>query len=545
MKIAVLVTSLFLISTVVFSQNAKFRQIDSLLLKFEKTNAPGLSIGIAQNGSLVYSKEIGLANLEYDIKNTSSTVFSVASIAKQFTSACIWTLIRDKKLDLEEDIRTYLPEMPIYGYPIKIKHLLNHSSGLSNYHTLMYLKGFDYDLEYYDNQTVLALATKQKKLNHIPGEKIVYANTNYTLLTIIIERITQKNLHVYANEQLFEPLEMNTSFIKTENNSIIKNRAIGYQNSENGYLQNPRIQKSYGAGSMGSTVLDMVKWMTVLNGKNENFKPLTDFLITCEELNNGEKAHYARGVMIDSYKNLKTISHSGSGWGEQSQLISIPEKDLGIIIFANTNTMNPTLLSYQIIDILFPNSISITKKALNFKPKHRDYQQLVGSFKEINSDMKMEIILENDTLKAKGSQAKKAISLKEIEKNIFVRLNNESVKYDFSRIAENQLCISFGGTPFHFEKAHFVNPKDVNLNEFVGDFYSEELDINYHFFIREKQLFLSYKNHENNALSTVQKDEFGNNDRTLYHFVRNESNAIIKMFLSCDGTVKEIEFVKN
>jgi hypothetical protein len=303
---------------------------------------------------------------------------------------------------------------------------------------------------------------------------------------------------------------------------------------KNGYLQNPRSQKSYGAGSMGSTVLDMAKWMAVLNGKNEKFKPLTDFLITCENLNNGETANYARGVMIDTYKNLKTISHSGSGWGEQSQLISIPEKDLGIIIFANTNSINPTLLSYQIIDILFPNSISNTKKAVKFKPKHRDYEQLIGSFKEINSDMKMEILVENDTLKAKGSHAKKAISLKEIEKNIFVRLNNESVKYDFSRIAENQLSISFGGTPFHFEKAHFVNPKDVNLNEFVGDFYSEELDINYHFFIREKQLFLSYKNHENNALSTVQKDEFGNNDRTLYHFARNESNAIIKMFLSCE-----------
>uniref|UniRef100_UPI00404A591D serine hydrolase domain-containing protein n=1 Tax=Flavobacterium sp. TaxID=239 RepID=UPI00404A591D len=545
MKIAVLVTSLVLMSTVVISQNTNFQKINSLLLKFEKTDAPGLSIGIAQNGRLVYSKAIGFANLEYDIKNTNATVFSLASIAKQFTSACIWTLVRDKKLDLEEDIRTYLPEMPVYNYPIKIKNLLNHSSGLSNYHTLMYLKGFDYDLEYYDNQAVLALATKQKKLNHIPGQKIVYANTNYTLLTIIIERISQKNLHVYAKEQLFEPLEMNATLIKTENNSIIKNSAVGYQNSENGYLQNPRIQKSYGAGSMGSTVLDMVKWMTVLNGKNENFKPLTDFLITCENLNNGEKANYARGVMIDTYKNLTTISHSGSGWGEQSQLITIPEKDLGIIIFANTNTISPTLLSYQIIDILLPNSISNTKKAVNFKPKNKDYQQFIGSFKEINSDMKMEILLENDTLKAKGSQAKKAISLKEIEKNIFVRLNNESVKYDFSRIVDNQLSISFGGTPFHFEKAHFVNPKDVNLNEFVGDFYSEELDISYHFFIREKQLFLSYKNHENIALSTVQKDEFGNNDRTLYHFVRNESNAIIKMFLSCDGTVKEIEFVRN
>lgn len=545
MKNIVFVLSVFMFTIVTFAQNKAFQKIDSLLSSFEKPNAPGLGIGITQNGKLVYSKGIGLANLEYDIKNSNKTVFSLASIAKQFTSACIWTLIRDEKLSLEDDIHNYLPELPIYKFPVKIKHLLNHSSGLSNYHTLMYLKGFDYDLEFYDNKTVLDLASKQKKLNHSPGEKIVYSNTNYTLLAIIIERISKQNLQVYGNEQLFEPLDMTSTLVRTENNTIVKNRAVGYQKIENDFYQKPRIQNSYGAGSMGSTILDMVKWIEILNGKNEKYLHLTNFLTSCENLSNGEKANYARGVMVDTYKNLKTISHSGSGWGEQSQLITIPEKDLGIIIFTNLNSINATQLSYQILDILLPNTTSKKENKVVFKPKHKNYNQFVGDFKEVNSDMKMEIMLENDTLKAKGIQSKNAISLKEIEKNIFARVNNESVKYDFSKITDKNLTISFGGTPFHFEKTKLINSKTVLIEEYIGDFYSEELDINYHFFSKENQLFLSYKNHEKIALSTVQKDEFGNNDRTLYHFERNETNSIIKMFLSCDGTVKDIEFIKK
>lgn len=157
----------------------------------------------------------------------------------------------------------------------------------------------------------------------------------------------------------------------------------------------------------------------------------------------------------------------------------------------------------------------------------------------------MQILLENDTLKAKGSRAKNAIPLVEIEKNIFARVNNESVKYDFSKLQDKKLTISFGGTPFHFEKAQPINTKTaVIIDDYTGEFYSEELDINYHFSSKQNQLSLSYKNHENITLSFVQKDEFGNNDRTLYHFDRNEANSIIKMFLSCDGTVKDIEFIK-
>lgn len=535
---------LYLSATSIFGQSKTISKIDSLLSKYQNSNAPGMSVGILKEGKIIYSKSYGEANLEYGIKNSDTTVFGLASIAKQFTASCIWALTKEGKIALDDNIRKYIPEFPKHKYDIKIRHLLNHSSGLSNYHTLMDCKGFDYDLNYYDNQTVLELALQQKNLNYEPGEKISYSNTNYTLLAIIIERISGKNLQDYAKEKIFLPLEMTSACIRTENNSLIKNRAIGYQKKDNDYIQNPKIQRSYGAGSMGASIQDLFKWINVLNGKNAAFSDLSVFLTTCEKLTNGETAKYARGLLIDTYKNYKTISHSGYGWGGQTQILTVPEEDLGIIILSNLESINPTPISYQILDELLPIKESKADKINQNQVKIKNISTLVGDYVEIDSDMKMTISSENRKLAARGSQAKKATLLKLKENNIYVRENNESVSYDFDNpLAE--LVISFGGVPFYFKRALFVTPSEVKLEEYVGDYYSEELNVMYHFYSKDNQLFLDYMNNKEIALTPVQKNEFGNNNRTLYQFQKDKNNKVKSMKLSCQGAVKEIGFIKK
>lgn len=542
----ILMWFLIMISNHILSQECKTEKIDAILQSYEKQNAPGLSIGIIQNGEIIYAKGIGLSSIENNLKNDTKTVFSIASVAKQFTASCIWVLVQEKKLSLEDEICKYLPEMPNYGTPIKIKHLLNHTSGIRNYHAIMDLQGFDYDAEYYNNQTVLELVSKQKGLNNNPGEKVLYSNTNYNLLAIIIERVSRKNLNEFATEKLFKPLQMNSSCFKISNKQTIENKAIGYQLSNNEYISSTSIQESYGAGSMGSTIEDLAKWIDVLNGRNSEYKSLSNFLIQCEKLENAEKAKYARGVMVDTYKGFQTVSHSGYGWGGQAQLITIPKKNIGVIILTNLESINPTPISYQIFDLFLEDS-SFEKSKKDKKPKNisKDLNRFIGQYKEINSDMKMEFFIENDTLKVKGSQAKKGTSLVSFEKNKFYRINNESVTYDFSKSKKQDLIISFGGAPFYFKKAQFVKPETVKIKEFVGIFYSDELYTTYTFFEKDNQLFLSYKNHENMTLSTVEKDEFGNNARTSYQFIRNKNNQIIGMMLSSEGTVKNINFIKQ
>jgi hypothetical protein len=177
--------------------------------------------------------------------------------------------------------------------------------------------------------------------------------------------------------------------------------------------------------------------------------------------------------------------------------------------------------------------------------KNENLTTFIGHYKEMNSAMKMEILIENDTLKAKGSQAKKGIGLTQFDKNKFHRINNESVTYTFTKNKNQELIISFGGLPFYFKKAQFVKPETVKVIEFVGVYYSEELKTTYSFFEKKNQLILTYKNNENIALSTIERDEFGNNARTSYQFKRNLNNQVVSLELSSEGTIKNINFIKQ
>ena len=129
--------------------------------------------------------------------------------------------------------------------------------------------------------------------------------------------------------------------------------------------------------------------------------------------------------------------------------------------------------------------------------------------------------------------------------NKFHRVQSENVKYDFTPSANYDMIISFGGTPFYFERAKFIDAASVDVNEFEGYFYSEELDVRYHIYVEENTLNLTYKGKDVIKLNPVQLNQFGNNDRTLYHFIKDENNLVIGMLLSCDGTVKEIIFKKE
>ncbi|WP_268849344.1 serine hydrolase domain-containing protein [Flavobacterium aestivum] len=533
-----------------FAQRTReFTKVDSILQNFDKPNAPGFSIGIVENGKLIYSKGIGFANIDNQIKNSNSSIFGIASIAKQFTAACIWSLIKEGKIDLDDDIRKYIPEFPSYGKTIRIRHMLNHTSGIRNYQAIMELAGFDYDSEFHDNNTILKLACQQKELNNIPSEKVIYGNTAYTLLAIVIERITGKNLNQYAKEKIFTPLGMNHTFYRVDTTTLIPNKALGYvQNKDKNYVHLSSNQITYGAGSVGSSIEDLAKWSDVLNGLNSSYIDLTNFLITVETLPSGEIPKYARGVMVDEYKNIKTIHHSGYGLGGQSQIIAIPNLKLAIIILTNLEAIDPTPISYKILDLFLPDQNRDTSKSsIAYHHKINDLQKFVGQYKEQNSDMKMEILLKNDTLQSLSSQGKKPIFLLATNKGKFIRMNNPNVSYDFmpTNNTKTDLIVYFGGTPFYFSRATFIDPQTVNLTDYIGRYYSSELSVEYEIYIQDGSLFVNYPKHDKIKLALGQKDEFGNGQRVLYHFGRNKENNVIKFDLSAEGTVKNIEFNKK
>ncbi len=258
MRILISIFTILIFNNVFAQRSNEFAKIDSIIQPFDKPDAPGFSIGIVENGKLIYTKGVGFANIKTSSKNSGNSIFGIASIAKQLTAACIWNLIKENKISLDDDIRKYIPEFPSYGKTILVRQMLNHTSGIRNYHAIMELAGFDYDKEFHTNQTILNLACKQKGLNNNPGEKIIYGNTAYTLLAIMIERITGQNLNQYAKDKIFVPLGMKNTFYRIDTTTIVPNRALGYvQNEDKSYEHFANKQITYGAGSVGSSIEDL------------------------------------------------------------------------------------------------------------------------------------------------------------------------------------------------------------------------------------------------------------------------------------------------
>ncbi|WP_020529397.1 serine hydrolase domain-containing protein [Flexithrix dorotheae] len=547
MKIFSLLICLFFTQKALFAQTSTSGKIETIFQSFDQIDQPGLSVGVIKGSDLIFKKGYGAANLDYGIKNATSSLLDVGSIAKQFTAACIWTLLDSGKISLDDDVRKYLPELPFYGDTIKIRHMLNHTSGLRNYASILELAGVDYTQQKFSNQSVFELTCRQKGLNNIPGEKVLYGNTPYNLLTIIIERITNQSFGEYAKSHLFKPLGMKNTHFRITNTAIVKNRATGYKKEgEAGFIQINRIETCFGAGSLWSSVDDLLIWSSYFINPTPDTKDLMEFLLHQDQLLSGELSSYSRGVMVDEYKNVETVHHGGYTAGYRSQLMSVPELELSIVILTNSQSIDPGSLSYQVLDLFLENFAASQKVEKPYIHSLKELAKFEGDYQEINSSLKMNISLQGDTLKSKSSLGRSYISLVSKNKNTLHRLDAESVKYIFN--PEDQSCdlvVYFGATPFYFERITLVDPGQINLKEFCGSFYSAELEVTYQVSLEDNQLQLSYPKNEGIPLVPGPKDEFGNGYRTNYEFVRNQNNEIIKLLVASEGTVKDIEFVKK
>src|SRR5215208_3793691 len=124
------------------------KKVDAYLSQWDKNDMPGVAVGVVKDGKLVYKRGLGMANLDYDVPNTTTTLFNVASVSKAFTAASVVLLSQQGKLSLDDDIRKYVPEIPQYADTITIRHLLHHTSGVREYQALVRFGGLGPDNAY-------------------------------------------------------------------------------------------------------------------------------------------------------------------------------------------------------------------------------------------------------------------------------------------------------------------------------------------------------------------------------------------------------------
>jgi CubicO group peptidase (beta-lactamase class C family) len=301
---------------------------------------------------LLYAKGYGLANIEEEVPITPQTVFDIGSTSKQFAAASILLLEKQGKLSVNDDVRTYIPELPDYGKKIIILHLLNHTSGLRDYLTLFELAGVNTDNVTTDDDA-LGLIVHQKALNFDPGSEWLYSNTGFFLLSVIVKRVSGKTLRAFAAENIFSPLHMDATTYRDDHTQLVPNRALAYDPKERsgGFSLDVSYFEQTGDGAVHTSVLDLLKW-------DENFYTAQiggkEFLTELQEpgkFNNGKTFGYAKGLSVGHYRGLPTVRHGGSWGGYRAELLRFPEQHFAVVCLCNLGTSAPSTRANKVAEV--------------------------------------------------------------------------------------------------------------------------------------------------------------------------------------------------
>jgi len=265
MRWSVILPAIFLVPYLADAQTLPpdvIKQIDQVFEKWNKPDSPGCALGVYKDGQIVYKRGYGVADLNDDVPITPATVFHVASMSKQFTAASIVLLAQQGKLSLDDDVRKYIPELPDFGERITIRHLVHHTSGLRDQWNLLELAGWRYSLDLITDEDVMSVMTRQKDLNFKPGDKHVYCNTGYTLMGLIVKRVSGMSLREFTTKDIFEPLGMTHTHFRDDHAEIIKHDALGYEQEgkDKPFRMSLTNFDTVGATSLHTTVEDLQLW---------------------------------------------------------------------------------------------------------------------------------------------------------------------------------------------------------------------------------------------------------------------------------------------
>lgn len=320
--------------------DAPTSRIDSLLAGWDGDDRPGVAVAVIHDGEIVYQNGFGMADLERNVPITPESAFEIGSISKQFTAMCILLLENDGKLKLDDDIRTYVPEMPEYEKPITIRHLLHHTSGVRDIETLVPLAGVPW-FNYISAGQLLEMIARQKALNFPPGEQFLYSNSGYILLARVVSRVSGQSLRDFAEERIFGPLGMKHTVFWDTPGQIVPGRALAYSpQGDDGYRLEMWNMPFDGPAGIYTTIGDFALWdANFYDNRLGGGAALIEKMETPGLLNNGESCGYAAGLGVGTHGGLPTFRHGGAWMGYRAAVRRYPGQHFTILLLSNTSSI--------------------------------------------------------------------------------------------------------------------------------------------------------------------------------------------------------------
>jgi len=333
--------------------------IDRVFAEYDRSDGPGCAVGVVRDGALVFAKGYGVGHLDQGSLLTPSSVFYLASVSKQFAAASVLIAEQEGYLALDDDSRRWIPEIPDYGTPITVRHLLHHTSGVRDYLTLMDLAGTPLE-NVLSDPAMLGLIARQKELNFEPGSEHLYSNSGYVLLAEIVKRATGRSLHEYADEKIFRPLGMRSTHFHDDRRHVVPGRVFSYDAGPDGAWRTDYLMNfdKVGDGGLYSTVEDLARWDRAFYEDLLGVPGFAAKMYTRGVLTSGDTIDYARGLSHSVIRGLPAVTHSGSLMAFRTSIGRFPEQRATIITLCNDGSASSVRLSMAVAGIVLADDFT-------------------------------------------------------------------------------------------------------------------------------------------------------------------------------------------
>ncbi|NRB47266.1 MAG: beta-lactamase family protein [Saprospiraceae bacterium] len=496
-QITCLTTILFLTAQLFSQSNQEFNPetITKVLQQYVGDNTPGMAVGIVKDGQIIYENYFGYANLEHKIKFNESTRSNIASTAKQFTALMILQLSKEGKLNLEDDIRKYLPSLyPKVKEEIKIRHLINHTSGIRDYVFIMeIMNNATWRQVGIGNKDVIELLEKQEELTNSPGSEYSYSNSGYTILAKIIEKVAGTRFNDYS-EQFFQKLGMQeTSFVRRYM-GVIPNRADSYSDWGDGlWLSTPAVTKVNGDGFLFTTLKDQLIYEQAIQNAEQNNNVL--LMESQQVIPNSEYKDYGFGLELDGRLGRAAQYHSGSTFGYHSHTNRFPKEKLSVFVMSNNGSLWSGNVADKISSLLLPKleKPSTYNSLLDENVAEGEQAQTIGQYLSPEGFL---IRVEEEEGKLIWKEANNSpYQIIQEGNNKFYAGFNSTLKIRFFEDKVVEFYTS--GNTITYKRHDFVPATLADIEGFVGKYQSTELDMSFEIkMIAENQLKVLFSNRD-------------------------------------------------
>jgi CubicO group peptidase (beta-lactamase class C family) len=512
---------------------------DKIFAQWNSTHTPGCAVGVARNGTPIFTRGYGMADLENGTPITPQTILESGSVAKQFTATAILLLVGEGKIRLDDDVRKYVPELPDYGRTITIRHLLSHTSGLREWSNLVADQGYPRGTRVTSQADLVDIIVRQKSLNYPVGDFYSYTNSGFSLLPTIVERVSGMSFAKFSNERVFKPAGLTDTRWRDDYTAIVPRRSQAYSRRADGWHLEMPFENVHGPGGLLTTVGDWLKWNTALDQRV--FGAVSDSLISRATLTSGRQIPYAMGMINGTYRGATEWQHSGSTAGYSTFLARYPTAGLSIAVMCNAAGAPATSYVRQLADALIPDLAPVAAFDTTAADPAR-IARLTGVYRDDRTHDISELFIERGQLRIRGGAVLRALRDGDFLMGAASRLR-------FTTAADGtptgaRIFAPDGDTlTWSFASATRWQPTAAELQAFVGAWHQREIDATWTARIEKGALVMQLRPGTQFTLIAASPDAFEGGAYGTVWFTRDKKGAVKEMHLG-SGRVWDLSFTR-